>query len=446
MPKAAAFLSTDKNGVRRLVDKYDRMDLWTSHAVLGRWEDRDLRVFTLSQIEETPPVDLTTVELLTRLDYEKKVQSIYRRDEKTRKKAMELLSPVELAEKGENPKYPIRGFKEVKYFEGTNENAIVCAFLPKESENWYLATWEFDGTQDEREVLRKDFEKHFLAEDFFALTTSVGGDIPGAPNRTNLTERDLLARDCKHSVENYKSWQVKDIGEIVVLSDLPRSSKFVEKLKEELPRMRELYKKTWPTKLDTSNTLAVMRLYEDRSKYLTAVGEDKEWTAAFWCPERRELVAYLPEDGEGELMKTIRHEAFHQYLSYATAMLPTSPWMNEGYAQYFEEPEARQDLGITVDFEEVAKYIPTLLQMDYAQFYEGTNLERRFKYRLAWSIAVFIEEGLDQIRNKPFKDFKTDYMKYLLETRDPAEATARAFKNREMLDRFLAEYVKFWTK
>lgn len=439
MPKAAAFLSTDTNGLQRLVDKYDRMDLWTSHSVLGRWEDRDYRLFTVAKLEEAPPIDLSTVELLTRLEYEKKHQNIYRRDEKTRRLAMELLSSVELAEKGVNPKYPIRGYKEVKYFEGTNENAIVCGFLPKDSEIWYLATWEFDGSQDEKEVLRKDFEKRFLAEDFHSLNP-----IPLSP--TPISERSLLARDCKRSVENYKSWQVEDIGEIVVMSDLPRSSKFVEKLKEELPRMRELYKKTWPTKLDTSNTLCVARIFDDKAKYLTAVGEDKEWTAAFWSPERRELVAYLPEDGEGELMKTIRHEAFHQYLSYATAMIPTSPWMNEGYAQYFEEPDARQDLGITASFEEVAKYIPALLQMNYEQFYEGTNLERRFKYRLAWSIAVFIEEGLDEIRNKPFKDFKSDYMKYLLLTKDPAEATARAFKNKEMLDRFLAEYVKFWTK
>ena len=57
----------------------------------------------------------------------------------------------------------------------------------------------------------------------------------------------------------------------------------------------------------------------------------------------------LPEGAKAELLSTIRHEAFHQYLSYALSMIPSSPWFNEGYAQYFENedsPDWRVDADI----------------------------------------------------------------------------------------------------
>ena len=50
MPKAEAYLVRE-NGEMRLEDRYDRLDLWTSQAVVGRWTDADGRVFTLSRLD-----------------------------------------------------------------------------------------------------------------------------------------------------------------------------------------------------------------------------------------------------------------------------------------------------------------------------------------------------------------------------------------------------------
>ena len=38
MPRAEAYLVRE-GGVRRLEDRFNTLDLWTSRAVLGRWED-----------------------------------------------------------------------------------------------------------------------------------------------------------------------------------------------------------------------------------------------------------------------------------------------------------------------------------------------------------------------------------------------------------------------
>ena len=146
------------------------------------------------------------------------------------------------------------------------------------------------------------------------------------------------------------------------------------------------------------------------------------------------------------MLKTIRHEAFHQYLSYATSMISVSPWFNEGYAVYFEDEEAAAwDLGeVEVNVDELAQALPALLLMDQSQFYDGSNLERRVKYRLAWSIARFIEKGAPEVRFQPFKDLKKRYVEALLKTHDMQKATAYAFVNKDNLDLFVREWKKFW--
>lgn len=143
-------------------------------------------------------------------------------------------------------------------------------------------------------------------------------------------------------------------------------------------------------------------------------------------------------------MKTIRHEAFHQYLTYACSAIAPSPWLNEGYAQYFEEgssgANALQLKGIHAYF----PLLPKILFSDYDQFYSGTDEERRVKYQLALSIAIFIERGAVKVRFKPFENLKRDYVSALLDTKDMLKATEKAFKNKETLELFLAEWLDYW--
>ena len=67
MPKADAFL-VQEDGRNRLEDRYDRLDLWTSRAVLGCWSDDDGRVFTLAKLDVAPP-SIGVHESETRVDY-----------------------------------------------------------------------------------------------------------------------------------------------------------------------------------------------------------------------------------------------------------------------------------------------------------------------------------------------------------------------------------------
>ena len=127
-------------------------------------------------------------------------------------------------------------------------------------------------------------------------------------------------------------------------------------------------------------------------------------------------------------------------------MIPVSPWLNEGYAGYFEnEGAADWELGgRTLDFDKLAAFLPDVLKMDYDAFYAGSALERQLKYRLAWSIAYFIEKGAPEVRFEPFRDLKKNYVDALLKHRDMHLATAAAFGSRENLELFVSEWKKFW--
>lgn len=476
MPRAEAYFVKDGDELR-LEDRYNVDDLWTSRAVLGRWEDDDGRYFTLSRLDIVPPKFAEAP--VTRTKYTADEALIDpKKDEDLRVEAMERLSPVAIADEPRSPRQAVRGFKEVLYYEGTNKSAIVCAFLREQGSVWRLATWELaegDDCEWARELFEKDFlgnwddivesnlrseafEKEIIKKD---KGRKKGDDkllSPAAVAVKKLEgatrERELLRYDARCSVTNYPTWRVTESEEFSVLDNLEGHKKFIAAVTNELSTMRKRYAEVMPSPINSSNVLAVARIFSDREDYLAVSGEDKEWTAAYWSPLKRELVAFLPERpaAERELMRTLRHEAFHQYFSYATSMIQPSPWINEGYAEYFEDEDSLDwglPTGDSLDSDAIARLtevLPALMAMDYEQFYSGSAEERHLKYRLAWSIAVFIEKGAPDVRFQPFKNLKRDYVDALFKTRDMREATVSAFKSSENLARFVAEWKKFWTK
>ena len=455
MPRAEAYLVRE-DCVSRLEDRFDRTDLWMSQALIGRWIDDEDRFFLLSALGTCPP-PVSRSDTLTRTEYESRKVPMKRvranadfpaafRD------AIAILAPCAVVEKPRSPRQLPRGYKEVYYWQNpTNYSDIVCTFLPERTNVWFLASWKL-ALEDDYPTQMEAFEDRFLRKEF-------GGFIKHRDTGTQSdsvfenTERDLLRRDARHSIAAYSNWHFTGAEEFAVLDDLS-SRGFVEMLTNDFPVMRAKYTAAIPSPLDGSNVLSVVRIYASRDEYLDALEADgmtnMAWSAAYWSQQRRELVAHLSPDGGEELMRTIRHEAFHQYLSYAASMISASPWFNEGYAQYFEDDKSA-DWGAGFDLSDenidrMSVAIPGVLMMDYEQFYGGSDLERRFKYRLAWSIVRFVEKGADDVRLKPFAGLKKRYMDALIETRDMRQATSVAFKDADLLKTFVTEWKKFWKK
>lgn len=456
MPRAEAFFVREAQ-CNRLEDRFMRIDLWTSQAVDGRWVDGDGREFLLATLAALPPA-VEQFGTLTRAAYAAERVPIARRDLERVRAAVERIASVELSERGRRPDTMPRRYKDVDYWHAEEDGAVVCAFLPEGEDVWRLAVWTLAAGDSFRDSL-KAFEEEFLRKEFWewrerhpapAGTEQSAG---GPSRRDQPSEADLLRADARHSVFAYDGWRATDAATYVVLDDLPPTSRFVDALTNELPRLHRAYAAAMPTPLDGTNALCVARVYASRREYLDVLEADgatnMEWSAAYWSPLRRELVAYLPTDGDDGLLRTIRHEAFHQYLSYATATIPCSAWLNEGYAQYFEDPESLDwstGFDMTPELLKLlAADIETLLAMGYKDFYAGSDFERRVKYRLAWSLAVFLERGDSRVRFDPFRKWKADYFETLFETRDPRQATAAAFRRPADMETLRAEWRRWWT-
>ena len=463
MPRAEAYLVRE-NGISFLEDRFNSLDLWTTQAVIGRWVDEQDRLFMLSALAVQPPsVDwLSTVTRGEHASNSVKMPRVRANADFPRgfREAVALLAPCPVVERPRSPRQLPHGYKYVYYWQNpTNYCDIVCTFRPDDTNAWYLASWSLAPGDDyptqmaafEDQFLRKEFGEFIKHRDTETQRGKAGKTLCLCDSVFKSTERELLRRDAHHSIAAYPNWHFTGAEEFAVLDDLP-SRAFVETLTNDFPVMRAKYAAAQPTPLNGSNVLCVARIYASRDEYLDALETDgitnMTWSAAYWSPQRRELVAYLPPDGGQELLRTIRHEAFHQYLSYATSMISASPWLNEGYAQYFEDDES-VDWGEVFDLSDesvdrMAAAIPGLLLMDYAQFYDGSDFSRRFKYRLAWSVVRFLEKGADEVRLKPFAGLKQRYMETLLETRDMRRATSAAFKDEDLLKKFIFEWKKFW--
>lgn len=458
MPRASAYLVREE-GRARLEDRYDVYDLWQSKAVLGRWEDDDGRTFTLSRLDVKPPIGPTL--LKTRIGYAQSTEPLGRKDDL--RPSLELLTSGSLSEEPRPPRQMSRGFRAIDYWQHpTNQTSIICTFYPEKGSCWYLATWNLvqgDDFPTSFKVFEECFLDAFLSRKGYPEPLAAIFDADSEPHprrpRRRLTlpdERELLRADARHSVSNYVSWQVVDATEFTVLSDLPRDTGFMTSLTNDLRVMRARYAEVLPTEIDGTNVLCVARIFATRDEYLDAVDEDMSWTAAYWSPLRRELVAYLPAGGEKELLRTIRHEAFHQYLSYATSMISVSPWLNEGYAQYFEDESSADwkldGLMTPETLDQFAKILPTIFPMDYTAFYAGTDRERRLKYRLAWSVAYFLEKGANKVRFQPFKDVKKNYLTTLFRRQGEEDcmtlASSAAFGSADNFKLFVSEWKKFW--
>ncbi len=444
MPRAQAYLVTSGDGAMRLEDRYEVADLWIAREMVGRWMDAEGRVFSVAGLDTQLPAFLN--ERKARAQFVKELVPAKNKEKEELHQLVNMLSPVEPAGAKEytKPRQKPRGYKDVRYYEGTNEHAIVCAYLPdRPGATWALASWELLD-EDDLDEKREIFEEEFFEK---KLEVAYTNKLPAA----DLNERELLRDAARHSIEAYDNWHFTSSDEYVVLDNLQGNRQFVTAFTNEIPRLRKQYAAAFPSPVDGSNVLCTARIYANRAEYLEAVGEDMQWSAAYWSPARRELVAYLPEGGSPELMKTIRHEAFHQYLSYATAMISAAPWINEGYAQYFEEPDSatwklttRDEKPTTDDISRYAELLPALLKMNYTEFYAGTDAERRLKYRLAWSIAYFLEKGAPLVRFQPFATLRADYINAVLRTHDRDEATDAAFGSDERLKLFISEWKRFW--
>ena len=460
MPKADAYLVTD-NGKTRLEDRFDTFDLWTALTVRGRWRDVAGNEFRIARLVAELPDDPSGV-TRTRGDFRKRLKPLDVKNAAHRDEAVYALTSVELGRPERARRNGRRNFLELLRYPCTNENVFVYAFRPRtpetrEKPDWYVVSL-VGAPGEDVEALKETFEESFL-EEVELPAFRRRASLPPAPVSPDAGETELLREDYRRSVVNYADWHFTSSGDLMIADNLDAWSRapFIATLTNELPRLRREYADALPSAQDDSFHPAAIRVFRSREEYLAYVGVDAKWTGALWSPLRRELVMYLSGNGVESLLRTVWHEAFHQYLSYAGSMLSAAPWLNEGHAELFEHAhfDAEGDLVYERPYEQgsfihdnaaaLAELLPTLLLLDYEDFYAGDHAAREKKYYLAWSVAYFLQVGAPEVRFRPFEKLRADYMSALVSTRDGRRAT-RAVLSGDALKKFVAEWLAFWRK
>ena len=463
MPRATAYL-VGSGSENRLADRFDVLDLWTAMTVRGRWLDQAGNKLWIARIPSKAPSDQPGV-VRTRADFRDRLERLGAKDRSARDEAVMSVSPVEVSEPQKPRRAKRQNFVELWEYPCEEPRTVVFAFLPKvegsssPDADWYMVAFEAGEGEDLAAAL-DSFDKNCL--DGIVGMKPPKKEPAKKDEKAQFTVEDenrFLREDVHRAVVNYPEWHFADSGDVVVVDNLPpeQSAPLAASLTNKLPRLRKAYAAAAPSPLKDPIRPAVIRLLDGRSQYLAYVGVDYQWTAAVWAPERRELVAYLSETGVDGLMKTVRHEAFHQYVSYAGCMITSSPWFNEGHAELFANTHFDMDGEVVYDADpnaaaivrtgadDFAEMLPAIMHMGYEEFYSGTDSEREAKYAIAWSIAYFLQKGAPEIRFQPYKNLRADYMKALVRTRSMHEAT-RAVLPEEKMKEFVDDWRRFWSK
>ncbi|MDR2849496.1 MAG: hypothetical protein LBW77_03005 [Verrucomicrobiota bacterium] len=465
MPLARTFLSVGEPLARE--DRFDPYELWYGSECCARWIDPAGNRLVLGRVTHRLP-DFPEESVSRDLFFRVASASSNVVNPREREQVDEWVATfagVPVYEP-ESLKLNLFSLDSVLRYPCGETNTLVYAFRPRRvgsgsAHDWFCVILSAAEAEDPLER-RAAFEADFIAR--LGLPSRTSKDTGVAAEELSADGKDHpqqpehpVVFEALKSIENYDDWWYAKTDGYVILSDVTTEvgKGVIEDLKVQLPALRRAYEKLVPP-LARGGEPALLRLFQTREDYVRYVGEEHEWSAGLWMPGRRELVLFQQESKDATL-KIIRHEAFHQYLSYATAMLGAAPWLNEGHACFFENADVDAKGRVTLpedpdrapllleNLDTAVALLPGLLGVDYEEFYDGTQAGRRLKYAMAWGVAYYLQKGVPLERESPDRLILSDYLASLSLIRDRQQATLLAFSEIEM-EKFQERFRDFWLR
>ncbi len=255
------------------------------------------------------------------------------------------------------------------------------------------------------------------------------------------------------SIQNLKDWWYLETDNFLLVANI-KNKKTVRELNDGLERSRGVFEQFYPV-LKPLSAVSVAKAFQERQEYVAYVGPEAEWTGGLWMSSKKELVVSPIDwgsvrDRRKMMVDVIHHEAFHQYIYFATGEQQTAVWFNEGNATFFEGLDFKgsrpvieeTDRAETMQKISQAINIPAMLQMDYAQFYGGN---REQNYTGAYGLIYFMYKGAPVMEEpNTYSEIPRKYYDAIIELRDSRKATEAAFEGVDM-DKFVADFREFWS-
>jgi tetratricopeptide (TPR) repeat protein len=135
--------------------------------------------------------------------------------------------------------------------------------------------------------------------------------------------------------------------------------------------------------------------YQDYCKKI--LGSPAPHTAGLYSPVLKQLLIWNVPKRE-EMLRTIRHEGFHQFMDRAVQDPPT--WLNEGMAEFWETARRENDkfqggqprpahVAMLIRSRKLLPSLDAFVHGGRADFYENAQL----RYAQAWAIVHFLRKG-----------------------------------------------------
>lgn len=263
-------------------------------------------------------------------------------------------------------------------------------------------------------------------------------------------------------------WTETENDQYRFLNNLGKSKgeKFVKDTMRLMSAMRASYQYYVPAQTNVQKCVVrVFRDIEGYRDYRSSTGAEDTMSIGLWDPSRGELLVAVTDPQQA--MNTMRHEAFHQYLHYATRSRGHATWFNEGHACFFEAVKynpAKNEVKITDDTYRAkivsrdpvkhARHFAKLLKMSYGEFYgngftaggsEKTDVG--LNYCSAWALVYFLQRGA-YVSDKfaPYRKIIPRYLQLTQQGYDALEATRLAFSELDKDCDLEADFLKFWTE
>lgn len=465
-PEAHTYLAVD---LLEREDRFAPFDLWFHDGCEGRWQDPSGNVLTIGRIKTRLPA--FSEEHVTREQFAiESADSVYQIDTRKVEQIHEWVATFCNAELSEPESLNINSLalSTVYAYPCAISNTLVYSFHPRRIGNarnfeWFCVIMQAVNV-DDLQTFQLNFENNYISKITQPPATSKNDGVTSTElesSRKGKTDFDQpnhpVRIAARKSVRNYEEWWFAETDGYIILSDVNTElgKSLIQRLQREMPLLHAAYRALVPP-LTEADDISLIRIFQSKRDYNQYVGEGQEWSGGMWMPQRRELVLTQELNTE-EIMRTIRHEAFHQYVSYAYCMITPAPWMNEGHACLFEAARVDSKGKVIIDEDErrcalllenlelATSLIPLMLDLTYTEFYGGTPADRSLSYALAWGIAYYLQKGAPLERNTPFKELLRDNAAALAVSRNYREATALTFADLDMLV-FQANFKDFWLK
>lgn len=455
-----SYTRTRSDGTKNSITKYDTKELWmrSQHfsMISGKLEDSRIMFAKLSSL--APETNKKHVE---RAEYDQLVEkgsgAVKWSEVEVQKQWLKSYTGTEYDLSDKVIKVPTRGIK-CRAFTGMDIYALI--FYAPTTKGYYCLL--FDPPNDIDEKTLEKFGRYLTSGIKLFKPTTVeqktsrmqDKKMKGGQSAEFLASKEKVINDIK----NLEDWWYVETPNYVICSDMPsKYRRLVKQVQQDIETYRAAFEEIMPP-WEEIKAVSVVKMFARREDYVNYVGEDLKWSGGVWMPSKQELVVSPPgwdakkSTKSDRMLKTLYHEAFHQYLHYCTSRISNAVWFNEGHATFFENAEEKS--GILVASEDSYEHkrllsairgkrasISKMISMQHRSFYKEDV--RWDSYAVSWGLVYYLHKHC-VYRKTEYKDILNSYQEELKKSKNWQKASEKAFAGVDM-KKFQKDFEAFWT-